>query len=503
MNNEIVLEMKDISKYFPGVVALDGVNLQVRKGSIHGLVGENGAGKSTLMKVLTGTYIQDKGEVKFKGETLNFKTEKDALDVGIAIVPQELAYVPGLTVEENIFLGREQMNGVFLNKKERSRIAKELIDSMNLNIDPKAKMSEINIAQCQMVEIVKAISRGAELIVFDEPTSSLTSVETEQLIEQIFKLRDKGVSSIYISHKLDEIMTLCDSISVLRDSHYIGSMTREEMTTDKIISMMVGREMGKIYPPVGTCGKEEVLRVEGLTSPGVFEDISFTLHKGEVLGFAGMVGAGRSEVMRALFGIDPYTSGKIYVEGKEVKIKSPADAIKSGICMVFEDRRTYGFVGGMSVKENIILPNANEFSGATGLNFQAMKKVAEEQVEKLLIKTPNVEQHVMNLSGGNQQKVVLAKWMMRDDVKVLIMDEPTRGIDVGAKQEFYEIIKDMAEQGISVIIISSEMPEVINMSQRIMVMNSGKIVGEMTHAEATQESIMATIVNGGQKNEEK
>ena len=498
MSNEIVLEMKGICKRFPGVIALDSVNLQVKKGSIHGLVGENGAGKSTLMKVLTGTYIQDEGDVLYKGQVQHFKCEKDSLSIGISIVPQELNYVPGLTVEENIYLGREQMNGIFLNKKERNRLAKEVIDSMNLNINPKAKMSELNIAQCQMIEIVKAISRGAELIVFDEPTSSLTSVETENLISQIFKLRDKGVACIYISHKLDEILTLCDDISVLRDAHYIGSMTREEATEDKIIAMMVGREMGKLYPQTGSCSNEEVLRVENFTRNGVFEDVSFTLRKGEVLGFAGMVGAGRSEVMRALFGIDPHTSGKIYIDGKETKIKNPANAINSGICMVFEDRRTFGFVGGMSVKENIVLPNAKKFSGITGLNFKAMKDVAEDQKEKLNIKTPNVEQKVVNLSGGNQQKVVLAKWMLRKDLKVLIMDEPTRGIDVGAKLEIYEIIKEMASKGISVIIISSEMPEVINVSQSILVMREGRIVGEMMHADATQEKIMATIVNGGQ-----
>lgn len=290
------------------------------------------------MKILTGTYKRDKGEIFFKGQEAHFKSEKEALEAGIAIVPQELAYVPGLTVEENIFLGREQMNGPFLNKKERSRMASDLIQELGLHIDPKTKMSDINIAQCQMIEIIKAISRGAELVVFDEPTSSLTTVETEQLIEQIFKLRDKGVASIYISHKLDEILTLCDSITVLRDAKYIGNLERKDATEQKIISMMVGREMGKIYPEIGVCTPEEVLRVEGLSQPGVFEDISFTLHKGEVLGFSGMVGAGRSEVMRAVFGIDPHSAGKIYIEGKETKISNPADAIQAGIGMVFEDR---------------------------------------------------------------------------------------------------------------------------------------------------------------------
>ena len=496
---DIILEMKGISKYFPGVTALDGVDLTIEKGSVTGLVGENGAGKSTLMKILTGTYRPDGGTVLYKGREVHFKSEREALDAGISIVPQELAYVPGLTVEENIFLGREQMAGPVLNKKERGKKAEELIAELDLHIDPKAKMGDINIAQCQMVEIIKAISRGAQLVVFDEPTSSLTRIETKHLLSQIENLKQKGIACIYISHKLDEIMAICDSITVLRDAKYIGRMSVEDASEEKIISMMVGREMGKIYPETGTCQEEEMLRVEGLSQPGVFEDISFTLHKGEVLGFAGMVGAGRSEVMRAIFGMDPYSSGEIYIEGTKTKISSTGDAIKAGIAMVFEDRREFGFVGGMSVFENIALPSAKDYVKGLALNYKKIREDSNAQKEKLRIKTPSIDQKVMNLSGGNQQKVVLGKWLNRKDIKILIMDEPTRGIDVGAKQEIYEMIKTMSENGMAIILISSEMPEVINVSQRIEIMNGGRIVGEVAHGEATQEGIMDVIIQGGRR----
>jgi ABC-type sugar transport system ATPase subunit len=499
MENQTIVEMRDISKSFPGVKALDKVNLTLERGTVHALVGENGAGKSTLMKVLTGTYKRDTGDVIYKGQVVNFHGERDAIEAGIAIVPQELSYVPGLTVEENIYLGREPVKATLIDKKKRRQMVSELIAEMELHIDPRAKMSDLNIAQCQMIEIIKAISRGAEVVVFDEPTSSLTSVETEQLFKHIRNLREKGIAIVYISHKLDEILELSDKISVLRDSTYIGSMTREEATEEKIVNMMVGREMGKVYPPVGKCTDEEILRVEHFTQPGVFEDVSFTLHKGEVLGFSGMVGAGRSEVMRAVFGIDPHASGDIYIDGKKSNINSTGDAIDAGICMVFEDRRIFGFVGGLSVKENIALPSAKEYSTGLSMNFRKIKEDAEAQRDKLRIKTPSIEQKVMNLSGGNQQKVVLAKWLNRENVKVLIMDEPTRGIDVGAKQEIYEMITQMAADGMAIIMISSEMPEVINVSQRIIVMDGGHIVGEVKHEDATQEGIMNMIIQGGRK----
>lgn len=499
MENDVIVEMKDITKSFPGVKALDSVSLTLRRGSIHALLGENGAGKSTLMKILTGAYRRESGEIRYKGQPVDFHNEKEALNAGIAIVPQELSYVPGLTIEENIFLGREPAKGGMLRKKERQEKARELIGELGLHLDPKSKMADINIAQCQMVEIIKAISRRAEVVVMDEPTSSLTPVETEMMFEQVRALKAKGIAVVYISHKLDEIMALCDEITVLRDARRIGGLSRAEASEEKIVSMMVGREMGKVYPPVGVCGKEEVLRVEHLTMPGVFEDISFSLHKGEVLGFSGMVGAGRSEVMRAIFGMDRRQSGDIYVAGKKTDIRSTGDAIQAGICMVFEDRAINGFVGGLSVSENICLPSARLYSRAGQLDFKRIRRDVTQQKEQLRIRTPSIDQKTMYLSGGNQQKVVLAKWLLRKDIKVLIMDEPTRGIDIGAKQEIYQIIKDLAERGMAVIIVSSEMPEVINVSQRILVMDGGRILGEFSHRDVTQDGIMKMIIDGGRK----
>ncbi|WNX83441.1 sugar ABC transporter ATP-binding protein [Agathobaculum sp. NTUH-O15-33] len=499
MENNVIVEMKDITKSFPGVKALDSVSLTLRRGSIHALVGENGAGKSTLMKILSGTYKKDAGEVRYKGRVVDFRSEREALDAGISIVPQELAYVPGLTIEENIFLGREPATGGVISKKTRCQKTKELINELKLQMEPTTKMSDISIAQCQMVEIIKAISRGAEVVIMDEPTSSLTTVETQKMFEQVRALKAKGIAVVYISHKLDEIMELCDAITVLRDAKLIGSIPRKEASEAKIIQMMVGRDMGKVYPPVGTCGTEEVLRVEGLTRQGVFENISFTLHQGEVLGFSGMVGAGRSEVMRALFGMDPYQSGSIFINKEKVKIRSTQDAIRAGICLVFEDRAIHGFVGDLTVSENVMLPSAKEYSKYGSLDFKRIAREVSGQTELLRIKTPSIHQKTAFLSGGNQQKVVLAKWLIRKDVKVLIMDEPTRGIDIGAKQEIYQIIKDLAAQGMAIIIVSSEMPEVINVSQRIIVMDSGRILDEFPHENATQDGIMKTIIDGGRK----
>jgi ribose transport system ATP-binding protein/inositol transport system ATP-binding protein len=498
MDERDIVVMKGVSKNFPGVRALDRVDFTLRAASVHGLVGENGAGKSTLMKIMTGTYQRDEGEVLLYGRPVFFRSEREALNAGISIVPQELSYVPGLSIEENIFLGREPSRIGVLKKRERSRAARELIAELGLTINPKIPMRSLSIAQCQMVEIIKAVSRNAKIIIMDEPTSSLTSKETRQLFEHIRNLKARGISVVYISHKLEEIFDLCDTITVLRDARLIGSMSREEATEAKMISMMVGREMGKIFPPVGSPAGAEVLRVEHLTEPGVFSDISFSIRAGEVLSFAGMMGAGRSEVVRAIFGIDPYTSGKIFVDGKEVRIKNPKDAIRSGFGMVTEDRAIYGFVAGLSVSDNILLPNAKNYSKYGFLEKNRIREMANGITDKLSIKVPNTKQLVMNLSGGNQQKVVLAKWLVRD-LKLMIMDEPTRGIDVGAKQEIYRIIKDLADQGMAVIMISSEMPEVIGVSQRILVMDGGRILKEFSHDEADQDKIMQTIIEGGRR----
>ncbi|MCL2221128.1 MAG: sugar ABC transporter ATP-binding protein [Oscillospiraceae bacterium] len=498
MDNQAIVKMCGISKSFPGVKALDGVDFTLAKASVHGLVGENGAGKSTLVKILSGAHCRDSGEVIFDDKTVNFKNEREALNAGISIVLQELSYIPRLTIEENIFLGREPAKFGFLKKSERTEMATELINDLGLDFNPKSQMGRLTIAQCQMVEIIKAISRDAKVIIMDEPTSSLTTMETRQLFEHVKAFKKQGYSIVYISHKLEEILELCDTITVLRDAKLVGSMTREEATEQKIISMMVGREMGKLYPPVGKPTGGEVLRVENLTQQGVFTDISFSIRAGEVIGFSGMMGAGRSEVMRALFGLDKYSLGEVYVDGKKQTIRSPRDAIRLGFGMVTEDRARYGFVPGLSVSDNIVLPNAKEFSKAGFLEKKRIRKVVTDITKRLAVRIPHIREMVRNLSGGNQQKVVLSKWLIRD-VKIMIIDEPTRGIDVGAKQEIYNLIKELAEQGMAIILVSSEMQEVIGVSQRIIVMDSGRILKEFTHEDVTQDKIMQTIIEGGRK----
>lgn len=498
MNTNVIVEMRGISKSFPGVAALQNVDFTLERACVHGLVGENGAGKSTLMKILSGAHQQDTGEMLFDGKSVKFKTEKEALELGISIVPQELSYIPELTVEENIFIGREPTYAGFLQKRQRHERASTLLKSLGLSLSSKVKMKNLSIAQCQMVEVIKAISRNARIIIMDEPTSSLTPVETQQLFTQIKNLRQQGLSLIYISHKLEEIMELCDSITVMRDSRVIGSMPRGEADVDKLITMMVGREMGKLFPTINTDIGKEILRVEALSEPGVFREISFNVKSGEVIGFSGMVGAGRSEVMRALFGIDSYSSGKVHIDGKYIRVRSPRDSIKAGVGMITEDRAVYGFVPGLSVSDNILLPNEDDFSKIGFLQKGKIREAVSRIVQRLAVRVPNNKALVRNLSGGNQQKVVLAKWLVRGEkVKVLILDEPTRGIDIGAKQEIYKLIKTFSDQGMAVILVSSEMPELIGLCHRIFVMDGGRILKEYDHAQVSQDAIMQTIIEGG------
>lgn len=497
---EPIVRMEHISKSFPGVKALQDVSFELNRGSIHGLVGENGAGKSTLMKILSGTYPSYQGDVFFNGNKVQFKNEHDALEAGISIVPQELNYVPQLTIEENILLGRKfGVNKLgWLEEKKRHDMTKKLIEDLGLEFNPKTKMSELNVAQCQMVEIIKAISRNSQVVIMDEPTSALTDVETKQLMKRLNDLKEKGVAIVYISHKLDEVFAICDQITVMRDSKWIGSVAIEDAKENQIIEMMVGRKVNELYPPKGVHKEEELFRVEHLTRPGVFKDISFSLKKGEILGVSGMMGAGRSEIMRAVFGLDPHSEGSIYLEGKEIKIKSPVDAIKAGIAMVPENRAEDGFVGGMSVKNNIILPSGDIYAKKFFLEKSKINKDVDAIRKKLSIKVPNTEEHVMNLSGGNQQKVVLAKWLIRD-VKVLILDEPTRGIDIGAKQEIYRLMNEYAAAGMGILFISSEMQEVIGVSHRILVVDGGNVIGEFLHTDVSQNAIMELIVRKGRK----
>lgn len=498
MEKEVVVELRDISKSFPGVRALDHVNLKICKGTVHALLGENGAGKSTLMKILSGKYTEYEGEILYDGQEIRFRSEKDALEKGISIVPQELAPIPELTIAENIFLGRERTNCFgMINYKKQSEDAQNYMNHLGLDYDVNMKMSELSVAQIQMVEIIKAITRNAKVIIMDEPTSALTGTETEYLFEQIEALKKTGIAIIFISHKLDEVYRICDDATVLRDGQWIGNAKLSEVDEDTLISMMVGRSVQEIYPPLPQYKDEIVLKVDNLGGDK-FSDISFSVRAGEILGFSGMMGAGRSEIARSVFGMDKIRSGTISLNGKQLDIRDTQSAIKNGIAMISEDRAVYGFVGMQSIKSNIALPNCDWFSDKCFIKAKELEKESADICDTLHVKAPNLDTTVGTLSGGNQQKVVLAKWLIRN-IKVLILDEPTRGIDIGAKQEIYKLIVKLAKEGIAIILISSEMSEVLAMSHRIKVLANGRFVGEFTHEEASSDKVMKAIVEGGYK----
>ena len=494
--NDVIVELKNIRKEFPGVVALDRVSLTLRTGRVHALVGENGAGKSTLMKILSGSYVSYDGEVLIGGEIVRFRSEHDALQKGIAIVPQELNPIPEMSIAENIFLGREPMKrrGI-VDRKARLEKARECLQALGLDYNPAMKMWQLSVAQRQMVEIIKATSRNSRVIILDEPTSALTAVETRYLFDQIASLKARGIAIVFISHKLDEVFQISDDVTVLRDGEMISTGLIGDVDQDQLIARMVGREVRDIYPPLQAPEGGELIRVEHLSAKGAFEDVSFEVRKGEILGFAGMMGAGRSEIARAIFGLDPLDGGDILMDGKPARIRSTQDAIRRGIAMVTEDRAVYGFVGVRSVKDNIILPNLDLFSRRGVLDFKSIKEKVGDICRKLSVKAASIETLVGTLSGGNQQKVVLSKWLVRN-VKFLILDEPTRGIDVGAKQEIYRLIAKLAAEGMGILIIASEMPEVLAMSHRVKVVAGGRIIGELTRGEATQDKVMKMIVEG-------
>lgn len=494
MEEKVIVELKNIRKEFPGVVALDGVNMELKASCVHALVGENGAGKSTLMKILSGTYTSYQGSVLVEGKEIHMKSEKEAFDHGISIVAQELNYVPELTIAENLFLGREPLKSkCLLNKKERSRRTKELLDMMGLTYDPETKMGDMSVAARQMVEILKALSRNSNVIIMDEPTSALTNAETRIFFEKVKELKKQGIAFVFISHRLEEVFELCDEYTVLRDGKWIQSGKMEEVTTEKLISLMVGRDIKDIYPPVFPHRERPVLEVTGLSGEDMFSDVSFDVSEGEILGFAGMMGAGRSEIARAIFGLDKARQGEIKIDGKPFRFRSTQDAINAGIAMVTEDRGIYGLVGVRSIKENIMLPNGDLFTRRGFWQQARINQSVQDICKRLSVKAPDVNTQVGNLSGGNQQKVVLAKWLVRN-VKVLILDEPTRGIDVGAKQEIYKLIAQLAGEGMAIILISSDMPEVLSMSHRIAVIAKGRVAGFLKREEATQDKIMKTIV---------
>ena len=493
---EVILTMKDIDKSFPGVHALDHVNFEVKRGEVHALMGENGAGKSTLMKVLTGIYQKDSGSITYKGQETEFHNTKEAQDAGVVIVHQELNMVGDLTVAQNIFIGREPKKGFRIDDKKMIEDSKKLFKDLNIEIDPREKMNNLTVGKQQMCEIAKAISHKAEVIIFDEPSAALTEKEIADLFEIIRDLRKKGLAIVYISHRMDEIKVITDRVTVMRDGGYVGTLITAESTKEDIINMMVGRviyedpkEHSMVAPDAPV-----VLKVEHLNAGKMVQDVSFELRKGEILGFSGLMGAGRTETARALFGADPKQSGKISIMGKdgqlhEVTINSPQDAVKYGIGYLSEDRRRYGVVVQKSVTENTTLATMEEYTSGLMINKGKEKKVTEKYIKELATKTPSPDQLVVNLSGGNQQKVVIAKWLTRDS-DILIFDEPTRGIDVGAKNEIYKLMNKLAAEGKSIIMISSEMTEVLRMSDRIIVMCEGKITGNIDISEASQEHIM-------------
>lgn len=488
---EVILTMKGIDKSFPGVHALDHVDLEVCKGEVHALMGENGAGKSTLMKVLTGIYSKDEGTITYEGREVEFTNPREAQDAGIVIVHQELNMLGHLTVAQNIFIGREFMKGALIDDKKMNEEARKLFDQLGIDIDPRETMSRLTVGKQQMCEIAKAISHDAKVIIFDEPSAALTEAEIEELFKIIRDLRDKQMGIVYISHRMDEIKVITDRVTVMRDGGYVGTLITKDSTKDDIINMMVGRVIYEDPKSQSNVPADApvVLKVEHLNAGRMVRDVSFELHKGEILGFSGLMGAGRTETARALFGADPKESGDIYINGQKVEIKSPQDAVKYGIGYLSEDRKRYGIVVAKSVAENSTMATLEKYMSGLFINKKEEKETAQQYVDLLKTKTPSVDQLVVNLSGGNQQKVVIAKWLVRN-CDILIFDEPTRGIDVGAKSEIYHLMNELVAQGKSIIMISSEMTEILRMSDRIVVMCEGRKTGELDIAEATQERIM-------------
>ena len=491
--SETFLQMKHITKRFPGVLALNDVQFTLRRGEVHALLGENGAGKSTLMKILSGVYQPDEGEIIFDDKPVSFSDPLSAQNVGITIIHQEFNLFPELTVEENIFIGREfcKKNRWRLDEKQQRQATIEILQKLNLAIKPDTLVADLTVAQQQMVEIAKAISVNARILIMDEPTAALTETEIESLFRVTRLLKEQGTGIVYISHRLEELALIADRATVMRDGQYISTVDYECVKISDLIAMMVGRDLGNIYPRREALQQRiPVLKVNGLTRKGVLNDINFTLYRGEILGFAGLMGAGRTELARAIFGADSIDSGTLKLNGKETVIKDISDAIQQGISYLTEDRKKEGLALNLSVERNIMLGNYPEYSDRFGnVDSRRCQQTSEEQVKALRIKTPNLEQAALNLSGGNQQKIIIARWVCKD-TDILIFDEPTRGIDVGAKLEIYELMNRLVAKGKSIIMISSELPEVLGMCDRILVMRSGRITGELSAKEATQEKIM-------------
>lgn len=496
-----LIELRKVSKFFPGVIALNKADLKLYSGEVHGLMGENGAGKSTLIKLLTGAYKPDEGEMLLDGQPLKVNGPKDAMNMGLTAIYQELNVIPKLTVWENIFLGRELRNKKgLLDIPQMKERAKELLQQLRQNIDVDEKVENLGMGHQQMVEICKALVLESRLIIMDEPTSSLSAGETEELLRTARELRDRGMAIVFISHHMDEIFRICDRLTVLRDGCVIQSMLAKDTNTENLIKLMVGRDINQQFPKIVAAKKEELLRIEDFTSEdGSFKDISFSVCGGEVLGFTGLVGAGRTEVMRAIFGADARKTGKVYVKGKEADIRSPKAAISYGIAFLTEDRKGEGLVLSNTVGFNINLSTFEKSKRGLLLNNALLRNKAKNDITQLRIKTPSINTTVRGLSGGNQQKVVIAKWL-ETNADIFIMDEPTRGLDVGAKLEVYNIINNLVSEGKAVIMVSSELPEVMGMSDRIIVMHEGYMAGEFKRDEVEREAIMMAA-SGGEQND--
>jgi ABC-type sugar transport system ATPase subunit len=502
-----LLRMEQVSKHFPGVLALHDVSLEVYPGEVLGLVGENGAGKSTLMKILSGVYQPDGGQIVFDGKPIVIHSPRQAQDLGISIIYQEFNLMPNLSVEENVFVGREPNSGKFVRWGQLRTQTTDLLNQLGVRLNPAAIVRSLSVAEQQMVEIAKALSLNARLVIMDEPTSALTDTEVGALFEIIRGLKERGLAVIYISHRLEEIFSICDRVTVLRDGELAGELPVSEASPDRIVRLMVGRPLGDIFRDeeaerrleiLAETNPDPILEVRGLGRTGtgqdpsaiVLEDVSFALRPGEIVGLAGLVGSGRTEIARAIFGADDYDRGEIIVAGQPTRIRSPREAIRLGIGLVPEDRKLQALVLGLAIRENMALSVLDRLSRFGVVRLGAERRLAREMVHVLRVRTPSIEQKVLNLSGGNQQKVVIAKWLALHP-RILIMDEPTRGIDIGAKAEVHGLMHQLAADGVAILMISSELPEIIHMSDRVLVMHQGRIAGELARIDATQEAIMA------------
>ncbi|MFO1442424.1 sugar ABC transporter ATP-binding protein [Bacillus sp. Bva_UNVM-123] len=497
MSVQAVIEMKGISKSFSNNKVLENVEFNILPGEVHALMGENGAGKSTLMKILTGIYERDAGTIVVKGQEVHFKNAKKAEDAGIAVIHQELNIIPNLTVAENMFLGKElSISPIGITKdKEMKQKTKEYLNRLGIDIDPSIEAGQLSVGQQQMIEIARAVAAKTEVLIMDEPTAALTDREIEALFKVIASLKTQGVGIVYISHRMEEIFQICDRISVLRDGEFIGVKAIKDTSFDEIVKMMVGRQLGERFPDRDNEIGEERFKVENLTSKDKFSDISFSVRQGEILGIAGLMGAGRSEIMEAIFGYRSLSNGKMWIDGDEVTIKSPYDAIKRGIGFITEDRKSKGLVLPLSVRENFSLTNLLKISKNSMISMKKEQSFVNDMIQKLHVKTSSSELAVRSLSGGNQQKIVIGKWLGIEP-KILILDEPTRGVDVGAKKEIYQIMNELTKQGVSIIMVSSELPEILGMSDRIAVIHEGRLTAILDKSEADQEKIMQAATGG-------